>query len=342
MLRMTIHDQTLQVPESQVGQRIDLFVQQLTGLSRSQIAGLFDHGCVWLDDVVCRHGGWSLESGQQLRLCYDQHRRYHPLPKRQRPSGFDVLYEDQDLIVVDKPAGVLTVPAERPRGICLLEKVDAYVRSGRGRRSQWGAFTVHRLDRDVSGVLVFGKTQAMAERLRDQFALRKPQRVYEAIVAGRFEPQAQTYRSFLATDRDLNRYSTDDPEAGQLAITHVRTVQRFESASQLEVQLETGRRNQIRVHLAEAGHPILGDPRYRPRQAQHPEWPYRRIALHAASLGFVHPQSGRQLAFRSPRPREFLRLLEALDKQPSQTEEPPKQRSANRPKPRRPKGPRRG
>ena len=337
MLRMTIHDQTLRVPESQVGQRVDLLVQQITGLSRSQVTGLFDHGCVWLDGVLCRHGGCRLESGQQLRLCYDQHRRYHPLPKRQRPNGFEILYEDQDLIVVDKPAGVLTVPAERPSGICLLEKVDAYVRAGRGRRSSWGAFTVHRLDRDVSGVLVFGKTQAMAERLRDQFAMRKPQRVYEAIVAGRFEPQAQTFRSFLATDRDLNRYSTDDSEAGQLAITHVRTVKRFESASQLEVQLETGRRNQIRVHLAEAGHPIVGDPRYRPRQAQHPEWPYRRIALHAASLGFVHPQSGRELALRSPRPKEFLQLLEALERPPSQPVTSPEKTLANRPKNRRPK-----
>jgi len=139
------------------------------------------------------------------------------------------------------------------------------------------AFCVHRLDRGVSGVLVVAKSLEMAEALRNQFAMRKPQRKYIAIVAGIPKPPSHELRSYLATDEDLNRYSVPNADQGELAITHYVTRHTWHDAAFLDVRLETGRRNQIRVQLAEAGYPILGDPRYRPRQAEHWAWPCPRF-----------------------------------------------------------------
>ncbi len=152
---------------------------------------------------------------------------------------------------------------------------------------------------------MFAKSYAVADKLREQFAARKPERKYTAIVRGEISNDQGTFRSYLATDESLNRYSVTDPAAGELAITHYRLKERWHDASLLQMQLETGRRNQIRVHLAEAGHPIIGDPRYRAELAEHPLWPLKRIALHAETLGLTHPETGEALQFSAPWPQEF-------------------------------------
>jgi 23S rRNA pseudouridine1911/1915/1917 synthase len=289
-----------------VGQRIDRLVQQLVGLSRSQVTGLLDHGCVQLGDAICTQPAQRLAAGDRVRVRYDPKQRYHPKPKPRGRLGFEIVFEDKHLIVVNKPAGLLTVPTRRQETNTLQHKVADYVRYvSKGR----GAFPVHRLDRDVSGLLVLGKCQEIVRQLKDQFAASKPEREYVAIVAGRMETPAGTFESLLATDKDLNRFSTDDEAIGQIAITHYRVVARLDDATLVQVRLETGRRNQIRVHFAEAGHPILGDPRYRPELAAHPRWPHERLALHARLLGFTHPVSEQPLRFEAALPGEFTRLL---------------------------------
>jgi hypothetical protein len=150
-----------------------------------------------------------------------------------------------------------------------------------------------------------GESLEVAEKIRNQFAARKPDRQYIAIVAGLVEDDSGTIQNYLATDENLNRYSVEDPAKGELAITHYRVRQRWQDTTLVEVRLETGRRNQIRVHMADLGHPILGDPRYRRDLATHRAWPYRRIALHAESLGFVHPTDGQAMRFVAPWPQEF-------------------------------------
>jgi len=172
-----------------------------------------------------------------------------------------------------------------------------------------GAFAVHRLDRGVSGLLVFGKTQDIVRQLKDQFAASKPEREYIAVVAARLKQKHGTFESLLATDKDLNRFSTEDESIGQLAITHYRVVADLDGATLVQVRLETGRRNQIRVHFAEAGHPVLGDPRYQPELAQHPHWQHNRMALHARLLGFEHPVSGQALKFECPLPTEMEQFV---------------------------------
>lgn len=292
-----------------IGQRIDLVVQSLCGLSRSQVTGLFDHGCVRCNGVVMGQPAERVAAGDRIELKYDPHQRYHPKPKPRQNLGFEIVFEDRHLIVVEKPADVLTVPTRRQETNTLAHRVETYVRHvSKGR----AALPVHRLDRGVSGLLVFGKTPEIVAQLKDQFAASKPEREYVAIVAGRLEPASGTFESLLATDKNLNRFSTDDEEIGQFAITHYRAIADLDGLTLVQVRLETGRRNQIRVHFAEAGHPVLGDPRYEPELAASPRWPYERLALHARLLGFVHPVTGEALRFESPLPPEMQRLAKPV------------------------------
>ncbi len=297
---------TVALNSAEIGVRVDRIVQTLCGLSRAQVTGLFDHGCVQLNAAECRFPGQRVEAGDQVQLQYDPHQRYHALNKPRRNLGFEIVFEDPHLIVVVKPPELLTVPTLRGEKNTLVDKVSEYVRHVGGGRQ---AFTAHRLDRGVSGLLVLGKTLEMSQALRDQFALHKPEREYAAIVAGRLQQEEGTFDSLLATDRDLNRYSTDDQEIGQRAVTHFRVLQRWSDATQVRVWLETGRRNQIRVHFAEAGHPVLGDPRYEPVLAAHRRWRYKRLALHARQLGFEHPVTQQHLRFAAPLPIEMERFL---------------------------------
>jgi 23S rRNA pseudouridine1911/1915/1917 synthase len=162
--------------------------------------------------------------------------------------------------------------------------------------------------------LVLGKTQEIVHELKDQFAASKPEREYIAIVAGQMERPSGTFESLLATDKDLNRFSTDDEEIGQLAITHYRVISVLSDTTLVQVRLETGRRNQIRVHFAEAGHPVLGDQRYRPEAAAHRHWPHKRLALHARLLGFEHPVTDQPLRFEAALPTEMERFIAGAKK----------------------------
>jgi 23S rRNA pseudouridine1911/1915/1917 synthase len=203
-----------------------------------------------------------------------------------------ILYEDADLIVIDKAAGLLTVasPTETEETVVAVLNRRVHV--------------VHRLDRDSSGVLVFAKDADMRERLQALFAAHEIDRIYVAIIHGRLAEPIGTFRSYLTEDRSLHVKSTDDARKGKDAITHYRTLASGDRYSMLEVTLETGRRNQIRVHMAEAGHPIVGDTMY----GKGRENPLGRLALHARLLGFVHPGTGKRLVFTVPIPEAFRDL----------------------------------
>lgn len=291
------------------GGRIDRCVQELVGGSRSFVTGLFDHQCVQLNGESHSDPGTRLQAGDRIDLRYEANRRYSPCHRPQRVHrGFQIVFEDRQVIVVNKEAGLLTVPTEGREPHTLIYRVNEHVRhEGHGR----GAFLVHRLDRGVSGLLVFGKTQTVAEHLQRQFAQRKPERQYRAIVTGQLVNGEGTFRSFLATARSLTRYSASGPDSGELAVTHFRVLQRLPNATLVAVWLETGRRNQIRVHFAEAGFPVLGDTRYRPDLALKPEWPWHRLALHAATLAFEHPETAAPLRFESALPAELHDFLQA-------------------------------
>jgi len=298
---------SLKITEEESRPRLDLIVRDLCELSREQVFGLFDHNCVKLNGVVCLQPGHRVVAGDEIEVEYDPHRRYHALPKPPKDLGFGIVFEDEHLIVVNKPAALLTVPTPYREKNTLIDKITAYLKT-KDKRGE--AFVAHRLDRGVSGLLVFGKSLELSLQLRDQFELRKPQREYLAIVRGELKSHEGTFRSYLATDGNLNRFSTDDSEAGQLAITHFRTVTPLDDATLVQIWLETGRRNQIRVHFAEQGHPVLGDPRYQSRLAEHPRWKCKRLALLARSLGFTHPVTGQAYRFECDLPKEFVEFIQ--------------------------------
>lgn len=293
----------IKIPQDSVEIRADLLVQRETSLSRSVIRGMFDHDCVSVDGMLCDDIGYIVQGGAFVVLKYDPETRYKEKPRAHKSSIFDIIFEDDHLIVVNKQAGYLTVPTNAQETNTLADAVKSYV----NRRQPRGPdiTVVHRLDRDTSGLLVFAKTAKVGFLIKDQFADRKPERVYVAIVSGRLQQSTGTMESFLATDKDLNQRSVEEGEGGKLAITHYTVAQAFTDATLVRVTLETGRRNQIRVHFAEQGHPILGDQRYEVETARHRLWPHRRLALHAEVLGFRHPVTEKMLRFMVPPPKEF-------------------------------------
>ncbi len=213
------------------------------------------------------------------------------------PSTLGLLYEDADLLVVLKSAGLLTVATEREKATTAQAHLNAYLKQkGEGR-----VHVVHRLDRETSGVLVFAKNLETRDRLKDKFAAHDVDRVYVAIVEGYVDPIRGTIESHLRERRDLKMVSADEshPEAKR-AVTHYRTIARAHDCSVLEITLETGRKNQIRAHLSEKGHPVVGDTMYGAKTN-----PLGRLGLHAKLLGFVHPTSGKKLSFTAALPKAF-------------------------------------
>lgn len=296
---------TLTQPEP----RLDLLVQRMADVSRAEVRGLFDWDCVAVDGELATQPGLALRVGQHVALRYEQGRRYKEKPRERTQRDFAIAFEDRHLIVVAKRAGILSVPTDRGEDNTLVHAVARHF--SKGQRITHKAFLVHRLDRDTSGLIVFGRTDAVAKALIDQFAGRKPERAYVAIVAGTVREPQGTIQSFLATDDDLDQFSTRKEGEGKLAITHYRVLQRLRGATVLEVRLETGRRNQIRVHFAEQGHPVLGDVRYKPELARHPGWTERRLALHARTLGFVHPVTGQTVRLVDEPPALFGQFIRA-------------------------------
>ncbi len=216
---------------------------------------------------------------------------------------FTIVYEDDTLIAVDKAAGVLTVPTPRRERNTLVDLVSAHVR----RR----VVVVHRLDRDTSGLLVFAKGEAFARALMDAWHRHNAERRYDGVVHGAPARDEGEIRQHLGTDaRTLDRRVVR-AGAGELAVTRFRVIERVRGAALLDVALETGRRNQIRVALASLGHPILGDQRYARAFPPHPLWPRGLLGLHARTLALAHPRTCAPLLLTAPTPPAFTRFLDA-------------------------------
>lgn len=295
------------VPADQ--RRLDRVVQRLTGASRRRTQGLFDHHCVELNGAPC-HEPWKwLVDGDVVDVTYDEAQHYAKVKRPPKHLGFSIFFEDEHLIVVDKPAEWLTVPTPKRESNTLVQRVADYLtRCNRGRPVR--VWAVQRLDRGVSGVLAMAREAEAAAALRQSFAAHEPHRQYIAIVAGRMRDDAGEFRSKLASDDDLKQRSVGEDEEGQMAVTRYRVERRWDDATLVRVELETGRRNQIRVHFSEAGHPILGDLLYGESRSQHKRWQHKRLALHAEQLDFDHPLTGERLEFTAPWPVEFTEFMQ--------------------------------
>jgi len=212
-------------------------------------------------------------------------------------SKLRIVFEYDSVIVVDKPDGLLTMGTETERSNTLYASLRGYLNS---KQPAEKVFIVHRLDREASGLLVFAKTVEAKEQLQNQFKDHSAGRVYTAVAEGRVLPEQFTVRTLLAENAAFRVYSTPNTRTGKPAVTHVRVLKRGAKTSLLEVRLETGRKHQIRVHLAERGHPIVGDKVYGGRSNV-----LGRLGLHGTHLEFAHPRSKTRLKFDSPYPANW-------------------------------------
>jgi 23S rRNA pseudouridine1911/1915/1917 synthase len=235
--------------------------------------------------------------------------------RARRPTTREVLpktafvHVDSQVAVVRKPAGVSTVPFDDTETDTLVDRVHQALKS-MSRSSAAPPGIVHRLDKETSGLIVFARTLAAKRALKQQFRVHSVHRRYVAVAHGHVS--AQTVRSRLVRDRgDSRRGSTENPTLGREAVTHVGVLEHLDGATLVECRLETGRTHQIRIHLAELGHPLLGETLYMKGYTL-PIIDAPRLMLHARELGFSHPSSGEPLRFEEPLPDDMRLVLESL------------------------------
>jgi tRNA pseudouridine32 synthase/23S rRNA pseudouridine746 synthase/23S rRNA pseudouridine1911/1915/1917 synthase len=225
--------------------------------------------------------------------------------KKYQPGGMIILHEDKEIIVVVKPAGLLTIGTERDKTRTAHYLLNDYVRKG-DPKSRNRVYVVHRLDQDTSGILLFAKSEAAKIFLQEHWE--STDKYYLAIVHGRLTPQEGVISTYLAENSAQRVYSTPDPAKGKLSSTEYKVLQESRKGfSLVEIHLLTGRKHQIRVHFAEKGHPVVGDRKY-----GHGDPVTNRLALHARSLSFTHPFNGRHMTFDTGMPEDFVRLLAKL------------------------------
>lgn len=231
--------------------------------------------------------------------------------RRRRSRGLDIVFEDDFLIVVNKPAGLLSVRLERNPGVgSLSELLEERFRSHGKKRP----LAVHRIDQDSSGLVMFAKDARTQKVLMDQFRRREPERVYLAVVYGHPVPPQGTWRDRLVWDRKalIQKVARGGEPDAEDALSDYRMIERLRGASLIEVRLHTGRRNQIRMQTALRGHPLVGERRYTSTTHQSRTIAFNRQALHACRLTFRHPQDGHEVALDAPLPADFADLLTRL------------------------------
>ena len=299
--------------------RLDKALAEATELSRERVKALISEGKVTLDGEVATSPKAKAEAG----LSFSIH-----LPPPSDPQAIPqdipivVTYEDEHLIVVDKPAGMVVHPAAgNPDGTLVNALLHHCAVNGGGQLSGIGGVArpgiVHRIDKDTSGLLVVAKSDAAHEGLARQFADHSLERAYLAVCGGHPAPPSGTVNARLGrSDRDRKKMAVldDDSKRGKHAVTHYRTLERLDHCALIECRLETGRTHQVRVHLASIGHALLGDPVYgRTPSAIRPilkALDFNRQALHAARLGFIHPVTGNRLSFSSELPGDMRELID--------------------------------
>jgi 23S rRNA pseudouridine1911/1915/1917 synthase len=302
------------VLEEDVGIRLDKYLAATARLgSRRRVSVALERGQVWLNDkeASLADAGARLARGDVVRLWMD---RPGSATRRQRHvdiGDLRILYEDEALVVVDKPAGLLVVPLARRSG---AESVYGLLAARMALRGGRRPIVVHRIDRDTSGLVCFGRNERAGERLKEQFRQLLPERIYWAVVYGHPQPAAGEWRNRVAWDRHahVQRASDLSDPHGTDALSEYRVLERFKDASLLEVRLMTGKRNQIRLQAQLRGHPLVGERQYAPQQQPSAQVVFPRQALHAYRLAFRHPIDDRLLKFEAPLAPDLVELLTRL------------------------------
>ncbi|HEX3696021.1 MAG TPA: RluA family pseudouridine synthase [Polyangia bacterium] len=280
--------------------------RHLPGRSWADVRRLCESGKVLLDGERALDAATRIADGQRVEI-----RMAAPRPRPEIPD-FSVVFEDPHLLVIEKPAGISSVPFDRKETGTAMDLIrEAWRRAGR-KATAAPIYIVHRLDKDTSGLLCFARTKLAERRLHEVFQQHLADREYIAVAHGAIE--SRRIESVLVADRGDGLRGSTRTGRGQRSVTHVTAVRGLRGATLCRVRLETGRTHQIRIHLSEAGHPLVGETVYiRERLASDaPIINSPRLMLHAATLGFDHPVTGARLDFRADPPADFEAMLKEL------------------------------
>lgn len=267
-------------------------LEKLSPQGRNSIKSLLAHGQVSVDDRVEKLYNFPLKLGQTVTVRKDRTTVAPAL------VGLRILHEDDDIIVIHKDAGLLSIATPQETELTAYRQLTAHVRIDNPNNR---IFVLHRLDRETSGVMMFAKSEKIQQAMQDSWKDVVKERMYVALVEGMVKKTQGTISSWLKESATLKMYSSPHPNDGQHAITHYKVIQSNRNYSLVEVHLETGRKNQIRVHMQDIGHPIASDKKYGARTK-----PFSRLGLHARVLSFVHPTTGKLMRFETEIPKQFL------------------------------------
>ena len=274
---------------------MQFLMEVMPGISRNKVKALLTHRTVYVDQTITTQYNFPLQPGMKVQISKARGQ------KEFRSSLLKIVYEDAYLIVVEKREGVLSIATNREKERTAYAILTEYVkRSAREHR----VYIVHRLDRETSGLMVFAKDEKTKRNLQDNWTNIVTDRRYVAVVSGMVEKDSGTVISWLKDNKVYVSYSSMVNNGGDKAVTHYKVVKRAGDYSLVELKLDTGRKNQIRVHMQDLQHPIVGDVKYGSAVN-----PIGRLALHAYRLWFYHPVTGELMKFETPYPPSFTKLL---------------------------------
>lgn len=299
--------ETVTYQADQTGERLDVFlVRQQPDFSRAHVQKLLRDGGALVDGRV-RKANYKLNGNEIITLTIPE---AEPVEIKAEDIPLDILYEDEDIIVVNKSRGMVVHPASGVNTGTLVNALLFHCHDLSGINGEIRPGIVHRLDKDTSGVMVCAKNDKAHINLAEQIRTKSAHRIYQAVVHGNIKEEAGIIKG------DIGRHLTDRKkmaivqENGKSAVTHFKVLERFGDYTLVECQLETGRTHQIRVHMTSIGHPLVNDPKYGPRKTT--PFAIAGQALHSLMLTLRHPSTGAEMQFEAPLPEDMEKILTAL------------------------------
>lgn len=296
----------LTVAASDSGMRIDAYLRANTELSRSRLSALIQEGAIIVNGTAENKPSFKVETGQTIRLSVPEARPVDIVPQN---IPIDILYQDSDVVMVNKPCGMVVHPAAGNEDRTLVNALLYHIKDLSGIGGEMRPGIVHRLDKDTSGLILVAKNDHAHTLLSEQFKERSMEKHYRAVAFGNFSDDHGLIDAPIAR-HPVDRKKMAIVPAGKPSQTEWSVLERFKSATYLDVHLLTGRTHQIRVHMHSIGHPLLGDRIYAPNIKTNVHIP--RLMLHAYSLSFTHPTTGERMTVSAPLPEKFSQTLDKL------------------------------
>lgn len=288
-----------QFPVNKSCELLEFLLETLKDQSRNSVKSLLTNHRVSVDGAPISQYNFKLTKGDVVIISKT------PIHKKTR-SNLPIIFENEEFIVINKPSGLLSIASDKEKGSTAYRMLTDYVQQ---KDKHNRIYVVHRLDEDTSGVLMVAKNEKIRDLLQEKWNDLVSKRGYYAIVEGQLKDKSGTVKSYLKKNAQNMMYSSKKIGDGQLAITHYKVLAESDKYSLLDVNIDSGRKNQIRVHLGDLGHHVIGDDKY-----GNPSNPIKRLGLHAYELDLEHPVNHKKMKFSAPMPKEFLTLFQNYKK----------------------------